>query len=140
MKCLVKILVLLAVCLIISGCGTTRYIPVETVRTEIEYQDRLQVRTDSIHITDSVVIRTKGDTVFVEKWRERWRERMIIDTAFCYIERTDSISVPYPVPVPLTKWQQFKLDLGGIAIGVLLVLLSIAIFRVIRKYRGFFFR
>ena len=33
--------------------------------------------------------------------------------------KSDSIRVPYPVEKKLSKWQQFRLDFGGWAMGVL---------------------
>jgi hypothetical protein len=40
----------------------------------------------------------------------------------------DSIPVPYPVEKRLTKWQQAKVDWGGWALFVLIVLVVIAIY------------
>lgn len=42
----------------------------------------------------------------------------------------DSIRVPYPVEKQLTKWQQWKMDLGGWAMGVLAVLVILVIIKV----------
>jgi hypothetical protein len=41
----------------------TTYVPVESVHTE--YRDRLL--HDSIHVRDSIYIRERGDTVFMDK-------------------------------------------------------------------------
>ena len=128
-----KWITLILLTLLCVSCGSVKYVPVETVRTEIEYQDRLQIRTDSVHVTDSVIIHAKGDTVYVERWRERWRDRLVVDTAFRYIERVDSVQVPYPVEKSLTRWQSFKQDVGGIAIGVLMaVLIAFGIWLIIK--------
>ena len=135
--CSPAIALLTAVIIVTLGsCKTTQYVPVETVRTEIEYRDRLQTRTDSIHITDSVYVKEKGDTVLIERWRTSYRDRLITDTATVYIERVDSVQVPYPVATPLTKWQQFKQDLGGIAFGVSLFAIVLAVIWLIRMIRS----
>ena len=42
----------------------------------------------------------------------------------------DSIPVPYPVEKKLTKWQQWKMDLGGWAMGVAAVLIILVILKV----------
>lgn len=73
--------------LLLSSCTLTKYVPVETVRTETRYKDRL-VR-DSIHVADSV-----------------------------------RVDVPYPVEKNLTRWQSFRIGVGGIAIGVVPVLVG----------------
>ena len=57
-------LVLLA-CLVLCGCKTVRYVPVETVRTDSVYVDRWQ--RDSVYVRDSVWVNrwTAGDTVYI---------------------------------------------------------------------------
>lgn len=115
----------------VASCTTTRYIPIESVRTEIEYRDRL--RTDSIFVSDSVYIREKGDTIFVEHTRYAYRDRMQVDTAYVCI--TDSVQVPYPVPAQLSSWQRFKQDVGGIAIGVLAVVITLGLIWVLRRIK-----
>ena len=53
------------------------------------------------------------------------------------IMQRDSIPVSYPVEKPLTKWQRWKMDLGGWAMGVaagviILFVVRLLIIRVIR--------
>lgn len=108
----------------------TKYVPVESVKTEIEYRDRLQ--RDSIHVHDSTFMYVKGDTVFRDRWHTEYKDRTLRDTT--YIERTDSVQVPYPVERKLTKWQSVKQEIGGIAIGVI-VALSFVIVWLMRKSR-----
>ena len=106
--------------LLLTGCTTTKYVPVETVRT-----DTLKVtkyERDSIYIHDSTIVREKGDTMLIEKWHTRWRDRWMHDTI--YQSRVDSIPKPYPVekrvPAELTWWQQTRLHLANILLYVLL--------------------
>lgn len=99
--------------LLLVGCRSIQYVPVETVRTEY--------KTNTVHdsviientVHDSVMVIYRDDTVHIERWhvqwRDRWRERIITDT----LVRQDSIQVPYPVEKRLTKWQQLKQDWGG---------------------------
>lgn len=53
--------------------------------------------------------------------------------------RRDSISVPVPVEKQLTRWQQFKMSVGGWAIGtlstVVLTIVAYIIVWLVRKYR-----
>lgn len=107
--------------LLLTGCTTTKYVPVETVRT-----DTLKVtkyERDSIYIHDSTIVREKGDTMLIEKWHTRWRDRWMHDTV--YQSRVDSIPKPYPVekrvPAELTWWQQTRLHLANILLYALLV-------------------
>lgn len=114
--CGVIIIVLTVLC-VLCGCTTTKYVPVETVRTE-----RVTVH-DSIYLSiekhDSTVIERQGDTVTIGRWhtvyRDRWRDRWRDSI------RVDSIQVPYPVERKLTKWERLKIDWGGYMIGIILV-------------------
>ena len=126
-----RMLFLALLAIMATGCTTTKYVPVETIR----YRDsvRLVERVDSIHVHDSVYVHqwAAGDTQWVEKvtvhtrYRDRWR----VDTVITY--RRDS--VPYPVEVTkevvkyqLRWWQKPLVWLGG------LTLIGIAVWWLIR--------
>lgn len=112
-----------------ASCRSVQYVPVESVRTEIEYRDRWQ--RDSIHVRDSIMIRGKGDTVFVDRWHAEYKDRLLRDTTYIY--RTDSVQVPYPVERNLTWWQNVKQETGGIAIGAIIILLFVIVWLVYKK-------
>lgn len=120
-----KMIIILSLVLL-TGCRTVKYVPMETVRTDTVYQK--QVERDSIMLHDSVYIREwmRGDTVYVDRtrWRTEYRDRYLCDTV--YESSTDSVAVPYPVEKELTKWQHFCLDYGKMTTGatVLLVILG----------------
>ena len=120
-------LLIIAIMLCMS-CTRTVYEPVETVRTEKDVVTRWL--TDTVIQNDTRFIFVKGDTVI--DWRDRWCERIkeVHDTL--YIERTDSVPVPYPVERKLTKWEQTKQDVGGIAIGVIIAVVCIAVIWLIK--------
>ncbi len=131
MKCLIYLFIILpasAICL--SSCRT-QYIPVETVRTE--YKTRDSIRFDSIYQHDSVFLIVKGDTVYKEKYKYLYRYLTInkVDTVL----RTDSIDVPYPVEKRLTRWQSIKMELGGWALGVIIVFALVIVGRMIYRLR-----
>jgi len=102
--------------LILFGC-TTQYVPVETVRRDSVFLERLQ--KDSIFVKDSVLVREKGDTVFKDKLRYVYKYVVRKDTV--YIERRDSVQVPYPVVKKLTRWQQFNQDMGDALIKAIFI-------------------
>lgn len=74
----------------LSSCGTTRTIVKEGER-RIEWRDRITERRDSIYVHDSVYIHAKGDTVYLERWRTRIRDRTQRDTI--YLQKVDSVYV-----------------------------------------------
>lgn len=129
-----NVLLFLAV-IILTCCKTTErveYVPVETVKTE--YRDRIVETYDSVHITDSVYVAVKGDTTLVYKYRDRWKLKLVHDTA--YVNKTDSIRIPYPVEKKLSKWEQFKVDYCGYLMMVILAAFGYIIFRIIRRARN----
>ena len=130
-----KQLIIIAIFLIsgiwFTSCRSVQYVPVETIKTNTEYRDRLQ--RDSIHIKDSVLMFVKGDTIFRDRWHTEYRDKLIRDT----INITDTIKteVPYPVEKKLSKWQSFKMDVGGYSMIILLVLFIAGIYKLIKKLK-----
>jgi hypothetical protein len=114
---------------ILCSCTSVRYVPVESVKTDSIYINKLQV--DSIYMQDSVYIKEKGDTIYMYKYKYLNRYKLLTDTM--YVNRTDTIYNVVEVEKQLSKWQKVKLDLGGFAFGGIVVLAIIAIFALIKK-------
>ena len=109
--------------LLLSGCKTTEYIkvPVETIRTEYK------VQKDSVYLHDSINVytETKGDTVYITKFKYKIKGTFKTDT----ILKRDSIPVIVEVEKvvevnKLHSWQKTLMWVGGVG---LLVLLGIGI-------------
>lgn len=112
------------------GCKTVRLVPVPEYHTLYKTRVDTEQRWDSVYFRDSVYIATKGDTVYLTKthWRERFRN--VYHTKTDTIMQRDSIRVPYPVEKQLTKWQRWKMDVGGWAMGVAAVLVILFVVRL----------
>lgn len=121
----------IAMLAILSSCTRTVYEPVETVR--IEYRDREveKLVADTVHDTRFVWV--KGDTVVDIREKEHVKRIEIHDT--CYVEHSDTIRIPYPVERPLSKWEQTKMDFGGMAIGGIAIAVCVAVIWLIKKIR-----
>ncbi|WP_462389232.1 hypothetical protein [Phocaeicola coprocola] len=117
--------------LVIYSCRTVKYVPVETVKVDTTYINKLQ--RDSIYVLDSMYVKEKGDTVLIEKYKYLYRDKLVRDTL--YMAKTDSIQVPYPVEKELTHWQQMKQELGGWALGIILVVTLAIVILLIYKTR-----
>ena len=115
----------------IWSCRSVRYVPVETVKHDSVYFNK--VVRDSIHVKDSVLVIVKGDTVTEFRYKYVYRDKAKTDTA--YVSRTDTIRVPYPVEAKLTKWQQFKMGAGGVAIGGFFLLLAAIVAYIVYRSR-----
>lgn len=128
-KLLGVFMAMLVVCLL-AGCKTVRFVPVPEYHTLYKTRVDTVQRWDSVYFRDSVYMAAKGDTVYLTKthWRERFRNVYHIKTDT--IMQRDSIRVPYPVEKQLTKWERWKMDLGGLAMGVAAVLVILVIIKV----------
>lgn len=121
--CIAIILMILIV--LLHGCSSVRYVPVETVK--IEYRTRDSIRYDSIYKYDSIYLKEKGDTV--ERYIKNIEYRYLYINNTDTVLKTDSVQVPYPVEKKLTKWESIKLDMGGWMFGALIVLLLYILYR-----------
>jgi hypothetical protein len=116
MKKFINLAVLLFFC---CACSTTKYVPIETVKTE--YRDKI-VR-DSVFRYDSIFVREKDDTLIFERYRYLYRDKIVRDSIFI----NDTIRVPYPVErikevkKPLSGWQNFQVWCGRFALAILLL-------------------
>lgn len=145
-----------AIITLLAGCKTTKYVPVENVRTE--YKDRVvtvhdtvrdSVRTfNNVYKHDSMTVMMRGDTVFVDRWHTlrliklekatQMRNRVAGDSASSV--RVDSVRVPYPVERKLTKWERVKMDFGtaAIVIAALAIMegIVLAVWWIRKRIRG----
>lgn len=126
-----KVVLLLALLLVLMCSCKTQYVPVETVRTETQYIDRLQ--RDSIFVQDSVFIKEKNDTIYLTKWRVEYREALRIDT-FNTV-RVDSINTIVEVEKKLTKWQMAKMHIGTGVLYAVPILIAVGLYILYRKLK-----
>lgn len=131
--------ILLALCAaLLCACGSctrTVYTPVEstTVRTDTLY--RAVVRVDTILQRDSVTVMQRGDTVYHTRYITRYKVRQRVDTVYRSVVDTCRTEVPVPVERELTRWEQVKMDFGGMALGGLVIALCAAVAWLIKKHR-----
>ena len=121
-----KRIILFFIVFALFGCTKTIYIPLTNTITEIEYRDRLQ--RDSIYFSDSVIIETKGDTVFNTKIKYKYINKLIKDT----VNIRDSVYIEKPIEVvkevnKLTKWQRWKLNFLWVLLAGVIVYIIIKI-------------
>ena len=114
-----------AMVLLLTGCKTVEYVPIETVRTDTV--KIAHIVTDSVWVWnhDSIVINQQSDTVTIERWhwRDRWRDKVSHDTV--YKSRVDTVTVAVPQQqTELTKWQKTRIKIANWllwAVGALVV-------------------
>ena len=121
-----KLLIAILASLLLSGCASTKYVEVPVNRVKIEYRDRTFI--DTLIRNDSTIIRERGDTVFLEKYKYLYRIKEVRDT----VSMTDTITVVQKVEVVkevnrVHNWQIILMVLGGVAIALGLYKLVILI-------------
>lgn len=121
------IIVLILALVSFTSCSKTVYIPVESIKTE--YKEH--IKRDSVHLYDSIFVKMKNDTIWLEKYKYMYKDRFINDSVFI----KDTIRIPYPfetvkeVNKP-SSWQHFLMWCGGILV---LVICGYTIFRIIKS-------
>ena len=133
---LALILLAMAALMLSGGCTRKVYVPTEHIVYSTDTVYEAVLRVDSVIQRDSVAVVQKGDTVLITRYRDRYRVKERTDTV--YKAKTDSVRVrePYPVERELTKWEQTKMDFGGMAIGGLIaVVVSAVIVWIVKRKR-----
>ena len=123
MKMISRLIVAILAGLSLWGCKPYKVAQRETVIKDSLYI--VQRMIDRVLIRDSVYERHVHDTVYKYKERETVRYISLRDTL--YIEKRDSVSVPYPVERQLTKWEAVRMRLGDI----LLIIVNIGLIYVV---------
>lgn len=114
------------------GCKTREVVvTVPEYHTDTLYQSK--VERDSIWMKDSVVIKTGGDTIMVDRWHVSYKEKVLVDTV--YEHAVDTLTKVVEVPVgnasTITKWQKLRMTLGDIALIVMLFIFVFIMFRYV---------
>lgn len=118
----------------LCGCTKTNYVPAQSVSYRADTVRLVTERTDSVYRIDSVFVLQKGDTVVINRYREKWRDRREVVHDTTVAVRADTIRVPYPVEKtvevekPFPWWSKLLMLVGILA-------LSIAVAWLALKYR-----
>lgn len=102
-----------------------------SVRTEFVWQVK-QIH-DSIYLRDSVFVEKKGDTIYFNKWRTQYRERLIHDTLI--ITKADTLRIREVANKEVVKSPSFFQMWKAYAIGAGVMLLIAGCAFVAHKIR-----
>ena len=112
----IAILIYLYIMFSFIGCTTTKYVPIESVRTE--YINKVEI--DTIIVNNDRLIKEKGDTIYIVNTKYVYKTKNKIDT----ILRIDTIPIIQEVEVikevnKLKDWQVVLMVLGGGMVAVI---------------------
>lgn len=134
-----RISLVLAILVVLTGCKSIEYVPVEKVVTQVDSIYINKVQVDSIFERDSIFVNQyiKGDTVYCDKvsYVYRYRDKLRIDTLHHW--NVDSVLMNHTriveVEKPPTIWQSFIHYLGILGFAVIVVFLIKGIIWIIKK-------
>ncbi len=133
----IHILAALTIIILLTACRT-KYIPVETIRTQYIAKTDTLLRQDSIILHDSVTIYTQGDTVYTTRLTYKDRLRYIYKANTDTIHQTDTITSVVKVEVEKkpTFRERVKQTAGDVALVIVfigLLVLTWYLIRVVKK-------
>lgn len=128
-----SVLAMMMAFMLLHGCKT-KYVAVpEYHQIFVDRRDTLMLH-DSIYQKEYIDRFVKGDTIFLVKTLVDYKYKYLYKTRDKDSVKVDSIRVPYPVEKDLTRWQQLKMDIGGFAIGAVVIFLLVAVGWLVRKW------
>ena len=117
-----NIILALISCICLIGCKSVQYVPVENTIVKTEYKNSISY--DSIYFIDSVYIREKNDTVYIENIKYRYKYVSNIDT----IVKNDTITNTTIQEVEVIKevnklkwWQTALMALGVLSLVYIII-------------------
>lgn len=120
---IIRYFFLLFVLIIFVNCST-KHIPVETVRVDsVRVVDYLK---DSIFIKDSVLILKMADTVYIDRFRIKYREVLRVDSFIDF--KHDTVTAIVEVEKQITKLQQLQLNIGAGVMWLVPIIVGLWVF------------
>jgi CDP-glycerol glycerophosphotransferase (TagB/SpsB family) len=99
---------------------------VQTATTSTTNHTTAQLQKDSVFVHDSIFVRIRADTVYLERWHTRWREKEIIRTDTIQVEniKVETKEVRY---VP--KFYKYCAALTALLLILLLLRVTLYLYR-----------
>ena len=113
------------------SCSRVNYYPVEIYKTDSIFIK--QYERDSIHTHDSVFVKSKADTIYINHWRTVYRDRVVRDTVF--ESRVDSVQNVVEVERDFTPWESICFSLGRVMLTIGAFILVYKLFILFRKLK-----
>ena len=122
-----KALFLLFVLTLFVNCAQ-RVVPIESVRVDSVYSARYE--RDTIYERDSVTIYAQSDTIYKDRYKYVYRDRVLRDTI--YKSERDTVTNVVEVERNLTGMEELKINIGN---GVLWAIpIIVALWLLYRKF------
>lgn len=142
--------------LFVCSCRTIKYVPVESYADSVVVEKLVEVQLPPDSATIRALLECDENGKVVLNWLDianskNAQAQLTIDSLGNLLAKmktqpdtvylpskevtvTNEVKVPYPVEKELTRWQQFRLDVGGWSIVVIIISIFIVICRITFKY------
>lgn len=150
-------LALLMCIILVSSCRTVKYVSVESKADSVVVEKLVEVQLPPDSATIRALLECDENGMVVLNWLDIANSKnaqamLTIDSLGNLLAKmrtqpdtvylpskevivTKKEKIPYPVEKELTRWQQFRLDVGGWAIGIICIGILVFVIRFI-KFRG----
>ena len=145
-------------CVLILFCSCrTKYVPVEGQKDSIVVEKLVEVQLPPDSATIRALLECDENGKVVLAWLDiangkNAQAQLVIDSLGNLLAKmktqpdtvylpskevtvTKEVKVPYPVEKELTKWQQFRMDFGGWAIGIVIITILVVVGRMVYKLK-----
>lgn len=144
-------------CLLVFFSCRTKYIPVEGKADSVEVEKLVEVKLPPDSVTIRALLECDENGRIVLAWLDianskNAQAQLTIDSMGNLLAKmktqqdtvylpskevtvTKEVKVPYPIEKELTKWQKFRIDFGGWAIGIVIITILIVGGRIIYKLK-----
>ena len=145
-------------CLVlICSCRTVKYVPVESKADSVVVEKLVEVQLPPDSATIRALLECDENGKVVLNWLDianskNAQAQLVIDSLGNLLAKmrtqpdtvylpskevtvSKEVKIPYPVEKELTRWQQFRLDVGGWAIGIVIITILIVFGRFVYKLK-----
>lgn len=139
--CTFRILAVSILLMIVAGCATTKKVESNSSKNHTQYVVKtvrdtmklMMIHHDSIYVRDSIIIHSKGDTVYLDHYKTIYKVKVDTIHSLHLANQTDtmiirdSIKTPVYVEKTLTKWQKVKQKTGGFTLALIGIAILVGI-------------
>lgn len=144
-------------CLLVFFSCRTKYVPVESKADSVVVEKLVEVQLPPDSATIRALLECDENGKVVLTWLDianskNAQAKLVIDSLGNLLAKmkkqpdtvylpskevtvNKEVQVPYPVEKELTKWQQFRMDFGGWAIGIVIITILVVVGRMVYKLK-----
>lgn len=142
---------------VFCSCRSVKYVPVESKADSVVVEKLVEVQLPPDSATIRALLECDENGRIVLAWLDiangkNAQAQLVIDSLGNLLAKmktqpdtvylpskevtvTKEVQVPYPVEKELTRWQQFRLDFGGWAIGIVIITILVVVGWMIYKLK-----